>query len=64
MYTTSKEENRLNPMIYNLKELLSLASFQLKDHLNKDEDISFAYDNIESALDIIVEWIRKDNGTV
>ena len=46
--------------LFELKELLSLALFQLEDHVNKDEDINFAYSNIESALDIIVEERKKN----
>jgi len=44
---------------FTLKELLSLALFQLEDHKNKDEDIEFAYSNIESALDEIVKEMRS-----
>lgn len=43
-----------------LKELLSLALCQLEDHKDKDEDIEFAYSNIESALEVIVEDIKED----
>jgi len=39
--------------IHTLKELLALASFQLSQHIDKDEDIKFAMDNVESALKIV-----------
>jgi hypothetical protein len=46
---------------FQLKELLSLALCQLEDHLDKDEDIQFAYSNIETALEEVVKEIKETN---
>ena len=46
--------------LYLLKELLALASAQLSDPVVDSDDVRFAQDNVESALDIVVDYIKTE----